>query len=397
MDIINHFKKYYNMSPYLNISSEEWVYLNETYEKDDIRNELTKVCMSYELPYLELTEMDAYIDFLKLKSIRSNELITNTTGWSARLIDVDDYSMRFDDEYKIITRSLIGNKCSNYFQQENRWKTDGQHPSLYKTWTTFKFLYSALNGLWTLEYKSITKTNLRNCIQLRKFLASQFKPSVAKSLYDYFEAETILDFSIGWGDRLAGFYASNHGKHYIGLDPNERNHKGYNDQSKFYSRHLGFFEHYKTADFHMSPAEDFDYTQYHDSVDLVFTSPPSFDTEKYSDDTTQSWVRYKDIDSWNTDFLHKALTKIWKTLKADGILAINIADISTGSSKAMKICRPMNDFISSLDNSEFLGMMGMEMSIRPNLVNTDWKNKFTNSTEETEFFAEPIFIWKKSK
>ena len=33
------------------------------------------------------------------------------------------------------------------------------------------------------------------------------------------DAKTVLDTSMGWGDRLTGFYASN-ATHYIGCDPN---------------------------------------------------------------------------------------------------------------------------------------------------------------------------------
>ena len=44
--------------------------------------------------------------------------------------------------------------------------------------------------------------------------------------------------------------------------------------------------------------------EYQDMMDIVFTSPPYFSVEKYSYDETQSWVRYKDINSWNELFLH---------------------------------------------------------------------------------------------
>ena len=38
--------------------------------------------------------------------------------------------------------------------------------------------------------------------------------------------------------------------------------------------HNGFFEHERTTEFHIAPAEDFDFTPYKNSVDLIFTSPP---------------------------------------------------------------------------------------------------------------------------
>ena len=47
----------------------------------------------------------------------------------------------------------------------------------------------------------------------------------------------------------------------------------------------------------------------------------------YSYDDTQSWVRYKDIDDWNKDFLHSTLGKLWKSVKKGGYVLINISDV----------------------------------------------------------------------
>ena len=55
--------------------------------------------------------------------------------------------------------------------------------------------------------------------------------------------------------------------------------------------------------------EDFDYSDYQDYFDLVFTSPPYFNVERYGDDDTQSWVRYKSIDGWNEYFFTQWIRK----------------------------------------------------------------------------------------
>jgi tRNA1(Val) A37 N6-methylase TrmN6 len=109
------------------------------------------------------------------------------------------------------------------------------------------------------------------------------------------EVKTILDFSAGWGDRLAGFYASETGEYYLGIDPRKENHSIYEEQAKFYSEHLGFFEHEKKSDFICEPAEDVDLSKYENFFDIAFTSPPYFNVERYSYDDTQSWVRYKTL------------------------------------------------------------------------------------------------------
>ena len=52
--------------------------------------------------------------------------------------------------------------------------------------------------------------------QLGTYIATQFKPIVAKTIYEMSDAKTVLDTSMGWGDRLVAFYASN-ATHYIRL------------------------------------------------------------------------------------------------------------------------------------------------------------------------------------
>ena len=96
-------------------------------------------------------------------------------------------------------------------------------------------------------------------------------------------------------------------EHYVGLDPRKENHPYYEQQRDFYTKHTSFFENPTKTDFYCSPAEDFDYSEYENYFDVVFTSPPYFSVERYSHDDTQSWVRYKNIDTWNEYFLHTAL------------------------------------------------------------------------------------------
>ena len=212
---------------------------------------------------------------------------------------------------------------------------------------------------------------------LRKYICSQFKPNAAKVLYDYFDAKNVLDFSMGWGDRLAGFYASMNTEYYVGIDPRAENHPIYEEQAKYYQLHHQFFETKKEVEFHIEAAEDFDFDQYCDTFDTIFTSPPYFNVERYSYDDTQSWVRYKDINEWNENFLQTTLGNLWSSIKPGGYLLVNISDVYASSGAKQKrlnshgkrwleICNPMNDFLSTFVDSEYQGCIGMEMAKRPN-------------------------------
>ncbi|MBT4206895.1 site-specific DNA-methyltransferase [Candidatus Woesearchaeota archaeon] len=390
------------MEPYLKIDKKEWAYIKETYDRPDIQETLVEILKDYELPTQELTKKDAYKDFMKLKGIQWPDYLKESE-WYAR----SEYKWPLTK--KIIRRINRGNDASNYFQQYNRWSVDGTiSPGPVRTWGNPKFMYTLLGSLFTLEVEKVDRGTLRSCIGLRKYICSQFKPNVAKSIYDMFKAETILDFSMGWGDRLAGFYASDYGKHYVGIDPRKENHSIYEEQSKFYNKHLGFFEQERKSEFHCSPAEEFDFSQYDNYFDLVFTSPPYFNVERYSYDDTQSWVRYKDIDDWNTEFLQKTLNNLWRSIKTGGYLLVNISDVNA-SSKGRKakgwlpICDPMNDFLDTFKDSEYKGCVGYEMAKRPNSIGAGTAKVTEETNRKPEYilpvkeglFAEPIWTWKK--
>jgi len=399
---LDYFNKFRNMEPYLEIDKKEWAYIKETFDRPDIQETLVEILKDYELPTQELTKKDAYKDFMKLKGIQWPDYLVETE-WYAR----SEYKWPLSK--KIIRRINRGNDASNYFQQHNRWSVDGTiSPGPVRTWGNPKFMYTLLGSLFTLEVEKVDRGTLRSCIGLRKYICSQFKPNVAKSIYDMFKAENILDFSMGWGDRLAGFYASDYGKHYVGIDPRKENHLIYKEQSEFYEKHLGFFEHERKSEFHCSPAEEFDFSQYDNHFDLVFTSPPYFNVERYSYDDTQSWVRYKDIDDWNTEFLQKTLNNLWRSIKSGGYLLVNISDVNA-SSKGRKakgwlpICDPMNDFLDTFKDSEYKGCVGYEMAKRPNCIGVGTAKVTEETNRKPEYilpdkeglFGEPIWIWKK--
>jgi len=403
---LDYFDKFYNMEPYLEINEKEWEYIKETFDKEDVKESLAKVAMTYPLPYPNLTEKIAYKDFMKLKGMKWNEIMVEG-DWYAREGTQYTYDLKYDGKPLYFKRLNAGNTASNYFQIKNRWSVDGSvSPGPKRTWENERFMTTLMGSAYSLKMPKITKNILRTMIGLRKYICSQFKPNVAKIIYDMFEAETILDFSMGWGDRLAGFYASEHGKHYVGLDPRKENHPIYEEQSKFYQKHLGFFEHDRKCDFHCSPAEDFDFDPLHEYFDLVFTSPPYFSVERYSYDDTQSWVRYKDIDDWNEGFLHSTLGKLWNSVKKGGYVLINISDVYSNAKWStdrgwLEICNPMNDYLSKLGT--YQGCIGMEMAKRPNnggagtaksYEGSLWTEKSLENKEDKKF-GEPIWIWKK--
>ena len=408
---LDYFDQFKNMSPYLYINAEQWKHIQTTFEKADVCESLAKLAMEYPLPYQEINEDDARKEYLALKKTRWNELLKDDE-WFIRKAGDSRFGLGIEGKQLYFRRVNTGNQASNYFQQANRWGVDGTvSPGPKRTWETYDFMYTLMGAMYTLKFEEINRGTLRVALSLRKYICSQFKPNVAKALYDYFKAETILDFAAGWGDRMCGFYASETGKHYVGIDPRKENHPIYREQANFYEKNNGFFEVEKRADFIESPAEDFDYAGYDNYFDIAFTSPPYFSVERYSYDDTQSWVRYKTIDAWNEDFLHKALGKIWKTLKKGGVLIVNIADVyasSKGTDKGYRaITTPMNEYLEKQEGAEYLGCMGMEMAKRPGsagagaIIEGDEGRYSEEALEKAreaadKTFCEPMWVWRKN-
>ena len=356
---------------------------------------------------MDISEDECRKDFGKLKGTWHHDLLQEGE-WFARAENGYEWPITYGDSQLYIKRNNTGNKSSNWFQQENRWSVDGTiSPGPLRTWGELKFMTSLMGAAYSLKLDRIDKSLIRTMLGLRKYICSQFKPNAAKVLYDYYDVKNVLDFSAGWGDRLAGFYASMNTELYVGLDPRKENHPIYEQQSDYYANQLGFFETEKKTKFHCEPAEEFDFDQYKDTFDIIFTSPPYFNVERYSYDDTQSWVRYKNIDQWNENFLQKSVENMWTSLRSGGKLCVNIADVNASSQGMkkkgwLKICDPMNEFIDTFRDSDYLGCIGMEMASRPNSlgagtgVETDEKNRKPEMIRKRSGkFAEPIWVWEK--
>lgn len=355
-----YFDKFNEMNPWLHINEVEWSYIKENIEENVIKDSLTVLLSKYPFPYKRISLDEVEEDFTKLLDLDISKM-SNNEKWFSR----SKINHKLTDA--VLLGSNTGNISSNYFQQEWRMKTELENsPSQWRVWNTPKFMRTLINSFFTLKLKEINEATVRSSLSLRKGVASQFKPSVAKWIYDTYNSENILDFSAGWGDRLCGFYASKTGKNFLGLDPNTNVHKGYNKQIEYYSKRVPN----KKAKTLITTAEDVDLSKFKDKFDTIFTSPPYFNREKYTNDDTQSWVRYRAIEDWLDKFLFKTINNIEPTLKAGGILAINISDVcSTSKGRKEKgwleICNPMIEYVESLNKFTLESILCYKMTKKP--------------------------------
>ena len=177
---------------------------------------------------------------------------------------------------------------------------------------------SAIRKCWKL-FNRINDNTIRKILKIHtnSQAVSNFRPSAAKLIYEKFGGDVIWDMSCGWGGRLIGFLASSRPK-YIGTEPSSKTFEGLKRIKKDFNYLT------KSVELHKLGSEVFEPKK--ESLDLCFTSPPYFDTEKYSDEETQSYVKYPTKDEWVNGFLQKTIENCYRGLKGNKYMLINIAN-----------------------------------------------------------------------
>ena len=151
-----------------------------------------------------------------------------------------------------------------------------------------------------------------------------FRPATAKALYELYGKDNckVLDTSSGFGGRLLGFFTAKNTSEYVGIDPNTA------DSCNKFILYMSRYFTNKKAYVNKIGSEDFtieSYPQYENYFDISFTSPPYFNIERYSDDITQSHVKFNTYDLWVDGFYRNTIYNSCNALKLDGVFAVNIS------------------------------------------------------------------------
>jgi hypothetical protein len=215
--------------------------------------------------------------------------------------------------------------------------------------------------------------------------AVNFPPLTAKLIYDTFLKDVpgkalVWDPSAGWAGRLLGAMASSHDLHYIGTDPNSA---FYDDETSMYAEVAKFYNDVRsgqslfgeqnTADIFKHGSENFNEEDaFKLSIgkgDLVFTSPPYWNREGYSEDETQSYKKFGAYASWRDGFLRPTLQNAWDFLKPNRYLLWNIADLKVGK-EYVPLEQDSIDIAKSL-GFEYVEMLSMTLKGMPGANRSD--------------------------
>ena len=197
------------------------------------------------------------------------------------------------------------NSLTDYFTEEIRIQCKfGKHLSPLEYWQKNKMKYIKNDIIDTRE-RLFKETRFCN----------NFRVSVVLTILKTFKVEKYLDISAGWGDRLLASLLYQV-KLYCGVDPNKDLHKYYKEMIDTFATKKDNFilleDGFETANL---PKTKFD---------LVFSSPPFFDLEKYSNYDKDSLTKYKTEKNWCDNFLMKSIMKAYEYLEKNGHMILYI-------------------------------------------------------------------------
>ena len=249
--------------------------------------------------------------------------------------------------------------------------------------------------------------------------AVNFPPLTAKYLYEKFTKHikdqdriVVYDPSSGWGGRILGAMSTRLSTplHYVGTDPNtDHSIAGdstkYADLANFYnaSKNSGvLFQSAHTFDIYQLGSEvigsDERFRNYKGKLDMVFTSPPYFAKEAYSEDPTQSYKKFTGYDAWREGFLRPTLQTAVEWLRNDRYLLWNIADAKFGADM-LPLEKDSRDILEEL-GMEYRGVLKMSLAQMPggNRIDSDTglpKAKNFCKVNGMWLKYEPIFVFYK--
>lgn len=229
----------------------------------------------------------------------------------------------------------------------------------------------------------INDSKLRSMISIFEGVqvASNFPPGTAKAIYDHFcpPGGTVWDMSMGFGGRMLAATTSKNVHTYFGTDPSTPTFSGLDEMANFIHGINREFTIVMAQQGSEKPLPE-NWPQF----DFCFTSPPYFNTEKYSRDEGQSFLLYPYQDTWEKYFLGATLRNCLSRLKPGGKVAINIADVE--SFKGLER--------ATVQQAEIKGLKLVDTYylIYTAMPGKGKKNKQTGSGTTRR---EPIFVFKK--
>lgn len=200
----------------------------------------------------------------------------------------------------------------------------------------------------------LTPSQILVGLRMRSRCPVNYPPATAKCLYDSYLVEkgVVLDPCAGYGGRLLGALCSEKVMSYTALEPCEET---VNGCRRMYQDLRPYFEG-KKVELIRNLAEVWCPDFRLNSFDLVFTSPPYFDQEHYSEEQNQVCNMCKSLEDYQ-QWIKKMLQNCLKMLKKKGKILIQVSDPKLSHDKTLDIVsywkKEMNELFEMQPSMEY--------------------------------------------
>ena len=144
------------------------------------------------------------------------------------------------------------------------------------------------------------------------------------------KGEIYATGNCGFGGRLLGALSSKNNYRYVGTDPCTETMYHLHQLGEYIEQVTGREDSYEL---HCCGSEEFIGPE--KSIDFAFSSPPYFNLEVYSDEPTQCFNKFPELDAWLEGYVRATIKNIKHMLKPGKFYAVNIADFKVGSGKTV--------------------------------------------------------------
>ena len=286
------------------------------------------------------------------------------------------------------------NKVLSHFFKEEMFKCCGKKTTISpmecldddeKMKKILDYIKSKPNFFTSTNEVSNVESCLRNSMSWVRKVAN-FPPKEARRLYNYYNTENkvlnCLDTSAGFGSRMSAVLLSGH--NYCGFDPNPSLQVALRSYKRFLDAHSVLKEGQRCGLY--KQGSEVYRPELSELFDVSFTSPPYFNLEKYSDDSSESTINYNNYSAWVDKFVYPTVINTYQYLKKGGYAMINIKNIS-------KSCTCYDDFFKAFQSIDGFELVEeLDMTINKKQYGKQWNDKKGVISNK-----EPVMVFQKVK
>lgn len=261
-------------------------------------------------------------------------------------------------------KTTEGNKFLRSYMSHIYETSDYQGSTILNLWTA-ENLVKAFTLLDQPKYT--VNSYLSEILKRLKFSpVTMYPPLMTKGLLTTYDCHSVFDPCVGWGGRMLGTTCL--GAHYTGCEPYTQTYQGL-------TRMINELHLHESTTLYNRGVETMLDELDNQTFDACITSPPYFNLEIYSDESTQSIQKYPTYDEW----IHKFIKPI-----IDYVCS-HVTKVSCWSVKNIKTetTYPLLDDVIQLHNVHgwnLLGNHSIKKNVRGKMVDGDITYVFTKHT-----------------